>query len=76
MPQQAGLQQDPQQWLQGASSEDDISAEAIELLIEERQQAKLDKDYGRADEIRQSLLEQGVVLEDSREGTNWKRSSD
>lgn len=68
------LEQDPEQWLQGAASEDAISAEAIEALIEQRQQAKLDKDYGRADEIREELLAQGVVLEDSREGTKWKRS--
>ncbi len=67
------LQQDPQEWLQGGVSADVISADAIEALIEERQQAKLAKDYARADEIRQELLEQGVVLEDSREGTQWRR---
>jgi cysteinyl-tRNA synthetase len=70
------LEQDPEEWLQGATSADDISAAEIEALINERQEAKLAKDYGRADEIRQSLLEQGVVLEDSREGTKWKRKSD
>ena len=70
------LQQDAAQWLQGAESEDAISAEEIETLIIERQQAKLAKDYNRADEVRQALLAQGVVLEDSREGTQWKRKSD
>jgi cysteinyl-tRNA synthetase len=70
------LGQDPQEWLQGASSEGDISAGEIEALIEERQQAKLDKNYARADEIRQSLVDQGVILEDSREGTRWKRGGD
>jgi cysteinyl-tRNA synthetase len=70
------LQQDPQQWLQGASSDDDISAAAIEALIVERQDAKLAKNYARADEIREQLSSAGVVLEDSREGTQWKRSSD
>jgi cysteinyl-tRNA synthetase len=70
------LEQHPQEWLQDAASEDDITAEEIETLIQQRQDAKLAKDYGRADEIRQSLLEQGVVLEDSREGTNWRRGSD
>jgi cysteinyl-tRNA synthetase len=68
------LEQDPEHWLQVAASADAISAGEIEALIEERQQAKLAKDYGRADEIRQSLAEQGVVLEDSREGTKWKRA--
>ena len=68
------LQQDPQAWLQGAASEDAISAEYIESLIGQRQEAKLAKDYARADEIREQLAAAGVVLEDSREGTRWKRS--
>ena len=41
----------------------------------ERQQAKLDKNYARADEIRQHLLQRGVVLEDSRDGTKWRRGA-
>ena len=67
------LQQDPEEWLQGAAGDESIDADTIEALIEERQQAKLDKNYGRADEIRAELLAQGVVLEDSREGTKWRR---
>lgn len=70
------LEQDAQEWLQGAASGDAISAVDIEALIEERQRAKLDKNYTRADEIREELLGQGVALEDSREGTQWKRKSD
>ena len=70
------LQQDPQQWLQGSTTEGEVSAQDVEVLIIERQQAKLDKNYGRADEIRQDLLQQGVVLEDSREGTKWRRGTD
>ena len=70
------LQQDPQQWLQGSTADGEISAPDIEALIVERQQAKLDKDYARADEIRQHLVQQGVVLEDSREGTQWRRGTD
>jgi cysteinyl-tRNA synthetase len=69
------LQQDPESWLHGGVSADVISADAIGALIAERQQAKLAKDYGRADEIRQELLTQGVVLEDSREGTQWRRET-
>ncbi len=67
------LEQDPTQWLQGADSADAISAEAIEALIKERHEAKLAKNFARADEVRAALLEQGVVLEDSREGTQWRR---
>ncbi len=68
------LQNDPQEWFQGAASADAISAEDIEALIAERQQAKLDKNYARADEVREQLKEQGVILEDAREGTTWKRA--
>ena len=46
----------------------------IESLIARRHQAKLEKDYALADEIRQTLGDAGIVLEDSREGTSWRRS--
>lgn len=45
----------------------------IEQLIEERQQARKDKNFTRADEIRNLLQEQGIALEDTREGVKWKR---
>ena len=66
------LGQEPSQWLQGSVDEDGISAATIEALIEERAQAKRDKNFSRADEIREELSSQGVVLEDSREGTKWR----
>lgn len=67
------LQDNPAQFLQSAGS-DAISAEAVERLIAERIEAKHNKDYARADEIRKTLLEQGVVLEDSKDGgTQWRR---
>lgn len=46
----------------------------VEALIEARQQARRDKDFARADEIRNQLLESGIILEDSREGVKWKRA--
>ncbi len=70
------LQEDPKGWLHGGASDGEIPAEAVEALIIERQQAKLDKNYARADEIRQDLLQSGVVLEDSREGTKWRRGTE
>jgi len=70
------LEQDAVEWLQAAGSSDAISPQEIEAQIELRQQAKLQKDYARADDIREALLARGVVLEDSREGTKWKRKSD
>lgn len=45
----------------------------IEQLIEERQQARKNKDFARADAIRNILLEQGIALEDTREGVKWKK---
>lgn len=46
----------------------------IEKLIEERQMARKEKNFSRADEIRDALLEMGIVLEDTREGVKWKRA--
>ena len=45
----------------------------IEALIEERTQARKEKNFKRADEIREELLETGIVLKDTREGVQWKR---
>ena len=46
----------------------------IEKLIEERQAARKEKNFARADEIRALLLEKGIILEDTREGVKWKRA--
>ena len=46
----------------------------IEALIEERQAARKEKNFARADEIREELLEKGIILEDTREGVKWKRA--
>jgi len=67
------LQSDAEQWFTQVRSSDDISSAEIEGLIEKRQRAKADKDFAGADLIRQDLLARGVVLEDSREGTKWRR---
>ena len=46
----------------------------IDALIAERQQARKDKNFARADEIRDELLAKGIILEDTREGVRWKRA--
>lgn len=46
----------------------------IETLIEERQAARKAKNFARADEIRNELLEKGIILEDTRQGVKWKRA--
>jgi cysteinyl-tRNA synthetase len=67
------LQEDSDEFLHAGTAED-IGAEEIERLIARRAQAKLDKDYAKADQIRKDLVEQGVQLDDSREATSWRRS--
>ena len=52
---------------------DDILDKDIEELIQKRADAKKNKDFKLADEIRQELLDKGIVLEDTRQGTKWKR---
>ena len=53
--------------------EEDMLDEEIEALIQKRTDAKKNKDFKLADEIRQELLDKGIVLEDTRQGTKWKR---
>ena len=53
---------------------EELLAEDIEALIEERQAARKAKNFARADEIRGELLEKGIILEDTREGVKWKRA--
>ncbi len=45
----------------------------IEALIEERRQARNNREFARSDEIRDLLAEKGIVLEDTKEGVRWKR---
>lgn len=54
--------------------EAEILDDDIEALIEERQAARKAKNFARADEIRDTLAAQGIVLEDTREGVKWKRA--
>jgi len=45
----------------------------VESLIEQRNRARMEKNYARADQIRSELAAKGVILEDSPQGTKWKR---
>ncbi|PKL74646.1 MAG: cysteine--tRNA ligase, partial [Candidatus Melainabacteria bacterium HGW-Melainabacteria-1] len=49
-----------------------VDTARIESLIEERQRARKEKNFARSDEIRDTLLAEGIVLEDTREGVRWK----
>lgn len=65
-------QLDPEAFLQGSVAGDD-DVELIESLIAQRNQARKDKDWGKADECRDKLNEMNVVLEDGAGGTTWRR---
>ncbi|WP_144822085.1 cysteine--tRNA ligase [Marinobacter piscensis] len=67
------LQQDPDAYFQ-ADSAGVLSAEDIEAKIQARAEARKARDFAGADRIRDELAEQGVILDDSREGTSWRRS--
>ena len=54
--------------------EEEMLAEEIEALIAERQAARKEKNFKRADEIRDELLGKGIILEDTREGVKWRRA--
>jgi len=71
------LQQPVQQFLQaviGEAQEDGLTDAVIDNLIIERADAKSNKNFARADEIRVQLKEAGIELEDSRSGTTWRRA--
>jgi cysteinyl-tRNA synthetase len=49
-----------------------FTAEAIDALVAERTAARNEKDWKRADEIRNQLEKEGIILEDKTDGTRWK----
>ena len=50
-----------------------IADSEVDSLIAERADAKKRRDFARADQIRQQLLEEGIVIEDTKAGVRWKR---
>ena len=54
--------------------EEELLEEEIEHLIQDRQNARKEKNFAKSDEIRNLLLEKGIILEDTREGVKWKRA--
>ena len=66
------LQRSPEEFLQGASTAGALAPGQIENLIAERAAAKASKNFNEADRIRKELLDSGVVLEDTPQGTIWR----
>ncbi|WP_297927077.1 cysteine--tRNA ligase [uncultured Agitococcus sp.] len=66
------LQDNPEKFLQGFA-QDGLSDAEIDALIQARADAKKAKDFARSDKIRADLLAKGIILEDSRQGTTWRR---
>lgn len=68
------LQQDAEAYLQaGSANEDGMDAATIESMLEQRRAARATRDFDTADRIRDELTAAGIVLEDSPDGTKWRR---
>jgi len=66
------LQEDPKSWFEVNESNINLSKAEVEALISERNEAKKNKNYERADMIRDELMEQGIEIMDNSSGTSWK----
>jgi cysteinyl-tRNA synthetase len=66
------LQEDPYSWFESDKLDKNINEEEIEALIVERNEAKTNKDFEKADVIRAELMSKGIELMDSSSGTSWK----
>ncbi len=69
------LTQNPEEYLQSSTGSDEgLASDQIEAKINQRLQAKVDKDWALADQIRDELKEQGIILEDAGKETTWRRA--
>jgi len=69
------LQIDPDSWLGYQKVKTGMDVDKIEQMIEDRNNCRSEKDFQRADEIRDELRSMGIEIEDSAEGTIWKSGS-
>ncbi|WP_455380120.1 cysteine--tRNA ligase, partial [Acidihalobacter prosperus] len=69
------LKLEPERFLQGMVNTNHLSDEVVNGLIEEREFARKARDFNRADQIRDELMAEGIFLEDSPNGTLWRRGT-
>jgi cysteinyl-tRNA synthetase len=67
------LQTDAESWFAG-NDEGELSADDIEALLKQRDEARANRDFATADSIRNKLTEAGITIEDSPSGARWRRS--
>ena len=67
------LQREPAEFLQGGAASDGLTNAEIDALIEQRKQARADKNWAESDRIRDVLNAENIILEDGAGGTTWRR---
>ncbi len=67
------LTKDPEEWFRGQGKEGGLTDAEIDDLITERAEVRAQKNWARADEIRDVFAEENIILEDGKDGTTWRR---
>jgi cysteinyl-tRNA synthetase len=69
------LQSGPEEFLSSVAGDSEVDSEEVERLIRERKDARANRDWARADSVRKTLQEMGVIIEDTPQGTKWRKAT-